>query len=185
MLKKSFKGKAVAIVKPFSSGVKKNTALYDFKSDEEGENRKAAISSESNSGLVKKLKNSKTSVSRKLKFGTELKPVRVRLEKYNSKNFGQFSKSRETDADPDCSTTVKSEKLDPLEVPECRPVDAAVVGSVNSSAPDNIILTELTNPTISGTPETLSGDHVLPPDPPLVQPTPPSRNEDNLAKKQR
>ena len=175
----------MAIVKPFSSGVKKNTALYDFKSDEEGENRKSAISSESNLGLVKKLKNGKNSVSRKLKFGTELKSVRVRLEKYNSKNFGQFSKTRETEPDPECSTTVKSEKPDLLEVPECRSVEAAVVGSENSGAPDNIILTELTNPTISGAPETLSGDHVLAPAPPLVQPAPPSRNEDSLAKKQR
>ena len=162
VLKKSFKGKVVAIVKPFSRGVKKNTALVDSRSDEDGEARKSKLaSSDLSQGPIKKFKNSKYSASRKLKFGTELKAVRVRLEKYNSKNFGQSSKSQGIPVDTESSTPSKRE-LHQLKVSEFT-VDNPGVNSLKSTEPEETALQQPKGPTLVDAPESVTGNQPLPP----------------------
>ena len=79
VLKKTFKGKAIAIVKPFSSGKAERVEgeLYALKEK---------VSEDSSC-------RKRSSAARKLKLGPELKAVRVRLEKFNSKNLGKLRKS--------------------------------------------------------------------------------------------
>ena len=157
MLKKTFKGKAIAIVKPFSNVEKKVVVasaasdLYDFKSDEDGEvkvNSKVTTtsspkveSSQAAAGL-KRLK--KTNSVKKVKgLGdtnpgnpsptAELRAVRVRLEKFTSKqNLSTKPSPQEEDtAKSLCPKVSDSSSLEAKKEPLSEPVKQEAVVTVS------------------------------------------------------